>query len=79
MADDLAIAANDVVFRNIGKRNLVALRDLLDQPQTARKLSPRLQAAAVRDDCDIIVRMHADVERLCGGGLHVESLGVRPD
>ena len=39
----------------------MALRDLLDQPQTARELSARMQASAVRDDRDVIVRMHADV------------------
>jgi hypothetical protein len=32
-----------------------------------------MQTAAVRDDRDVIVRMHADVERFRGGGLHVES------
>jgi hypothetical protein len=74
MANDLAIAANDFAFCYIGEGNLVALRDLLDQPQTARELSARMQASAVRDDRDVIVRMHADVERLCGDGLHVESL-----
>ena len=52
----------------------MALRNLLDQPQTARELSARVQTAAVRDDRDVIVRMHADVERFRGDGLHVESL-----
>ena len=74
MADDLAITANDFAFGDIGEGDLVALRDLLDQPQAARELGARVQASAVRDDRDVIVRMHADVERLCGDGLHVESL-----
>jgi hypothetical protein len=52
----------------------VALRDLLDQPQAARELSPRVQTAAVHDDRDVVVRVHTDVERFCGDGLHVESL-----
>ena len=51
----------------------MALRDLLDQPQAAGELRARLQATAVRDDRDVIVRMHADVERFRGDGLHVES------
>ena len=58
----------------------MALRDLLDQPQTAGELSARVQATAVRDDRDVIVRVHADVERFRGDGLHVESLftgGIR--
>src|SRR5207302_920210 len=78
--DDLAVAANGFTFCDISEGNLVALRDLLDQPQTARELSARVQTSAVRDDRDIIVRMHADVERFCGDGLHVESLftgGIR--
>ena len=61
-------------FSDIGKRNLVALRDLLDQPQAARELGARVQTAAVRDDRDVIVRVHADVERFRGDGLHVEIL-----
>jgi hypothetical protein len=74
MANDLAVAANDFALSNFGEGNLVALWDLLDQPQTARELSTGMKAAAVRDDRDVIVRMHADVERFRGDGLHVESL-----
>jgi hypothetical protein len=80
MANDLAVAANDFALSDIGEGNLVALRDLLDQPQTAGELSARMKAAAVRDDRDVIVRMHADVERFRGDRLHVESLftgGIR--
>ena len=73
MADDLAIAANDFAFCYIGEGNLVALRDLLDQPETTSELSSRIQPSAVGDDRDVIVRMHADVERLGGNGQHVES------
>jgi hypothetical protein len=72
--DDLAVTVNDFAFSDVGEGNLVALRDLLDQPQTARELGARLQASAVRDDRDVIVRVHADVERFRGDGLHVESL-----
>ena len=78
---NLAVAANDFALSDIGKGYLVALRDLLDQPQTAGELRVGMKAAAVRDDRDVIVRMHADVERFRGDGLHVESLftdGIRP-
>src|SRR3954451_13387588 len=78
MADDLAITADDVARCDVGERNLVALRYLFDQLQTAPERGPGLQTAAVRDDRDVVVRMHADVERLGGGGLHVESSGLRP-
>jgi hypothetical protein len=74
MADDLAVAANDFAFADVGERDLVSLRNLLDQPLPAGKFGARMQTAAVRDDRDVIVRMHADVERFRGGGLHVESL-----
>ncbi|MEH2547722.1 hypothetical protein V1283_004367 [Bradyrhizobium sp. AZCC 2262] len=74
MADDLAVAANGFARCDIGKRNLVALRDLLDQSQAARELSARVQTSAVCDDRDVIVSVHADVERFRGDGLHVESL-----
>ena len=59
----------------------MALRDLLDQPQTAGELRAGMKASAVRDDRDVIVRMHADVERFRGDGLHVKFLftdGIRP-
>jgi hypothetical protein len=74
MADDLAVAANDFALSDIGEGNLVSLRNLLDQPQPAGEFGARVQTAAVRDDRDVIVRVHADVERFRGGGLHVESL-----
>ncbi len=62
--DDLAIAENGFALCDIGQGNLVALRDLLDQPQAAGKLGTGMQASAVGDDRDVIVRVHADIERL---------------
>ena len=76
MADDLAVAANGLALRDIGEGDLVSLRDLLDQPQSAREFGAGMQTSAVRDDRDVIVRVHADVERFRRGELHAEFLFV---
>ena len=76
MADNLAVAANDLALRDIGEGDLVALRDLLDQAQAAGEFGARPQSAAVGDNRDVVVPVHADVERFHRDGRHLKSFSI---